>query len=254
LTVTFLDVGQGDAILIEGPDGHRVLVDGGPGGQPISEALARNLPFDDRRIDLVVPTHPDADHISGLFEVLDRYDVRAVLNTPLPCASTLCDAWTGALAASGATVLTADRGQVIDLGGGAVLRVLAPDVNDVLLPITATNTGSTVIRLEMGDASFLLTGDLDASGEAALIRSGAVLQATVLKVGHHGSTTATTPEFVARVQPAIDVISVGAGNPFNHPRSAVLDRLTGDAVFRTDQNGDIRISTDGSRLWIQTDR
>lgn len=254
LSVTFLDIGQGDAILIEGPDGNRVLVDGGPGGQPIDEALSRNLPFDSRRIDMVVMTHPQADHMAGLIEVLDRYDVRAVLDIPLPCDSALCDAWHDSLATSGANVRQADRGQAIDLGGGAVLRVLAPDADDPLLPVTATNSGSTVLRLEMGEASFLLTGDLDEAGEQALIRSGTDLRATVLKVGHHGSTTSTSPAFLARVGPSIDVISVGAGNPFGHPRQDVLGRLAGDAVYRTDADGDVTVSTDGERIWVETAR
>src|SRR6185295_9097646 len=111
LSVTFLDVGQGDAILIEGPQGNRVLVDGGPGSLPISRALSRNMPFDDRRIDMVVLTHAQSDHVSGLLSVLERYNVGAVINAALPAESGLYDAWEAALRDSGAAVITADRGQ-----------------------------------------------------------------------------------------------------------------------------------------------
>ncbi len=251
LSVTFLDVGQGDAILIQGPEGQRVLVDGGPGSQPITQALSRNLPFDSRRIDLVVQTHPQADHLSGLLTVLDRYRVGAVLDNPKPGGTVLANEWEAALRDSGVPVTTADRGQSIDLGDGAVLQVLAPDQGDPLLAAEQINTASTVLRLSMGDTSFLLTGDLDKAGEDALIRSGTDLQATVLKVGHHGSNSSSSPEFLARVQPAIDVIEVGASNRFGHPTQTVLDRLSGDVVLRTDQGGDVRVTTDGSRIWVE---
>ena len=251
LSVTFLDVGQGDAILIQGPEGQRVLVDGGPGSQPITQALSRNLPFDSRRIDLVVLTHPQADHLSGLLTVLDRYRVGAVLDNPKPGGTVLSNEWEAALRDSGVPVTTADRGQSIDLGDGAVLQVLAPDQGDPLLAAEWLNTASTVLRLSMGETSFLLTGDLDKAGEDALIRSGTDLQATVLKVGHHGSNTSSSPEFLARVQPAIDVIEVGASNHFGHPTQTVLDRLSGDLVLRTDQGGDVRVTTDGARMWVE---
>ncbi len=250
LSVTFLDVGQGDAILIQGPEGQRVLVDGGPGSQPITQALSRNLPFDSRRIDLVVLTHPQADHLSGLLTVLDRYRVGAVLDNPKPGGTVLYNEWEAALHDSGVPVTTADRGQTVELGDGALLQVLAPDQGDPLLAAEQLNTASTVLRLSMGETSFLLTGDLDKAGEDGLIRSGTDLQATVLKVGHHGSNTSSSPEFLARVQPSIDVIEVGASNHFGHPTQAVLDRLSGDLVLRTDQGGDVRVTTDGTQLWV----
>jgi competence protein ComEC len=251
LSVTFLDVGQGDAILIEGPQGQRVLVDGGPGSQPITRALSRNLPFDSRRIDLVVLTHAQADHVSGLLTVLDRFRVGAVIDNPMPGGTALYDEWEAALRGSGVPVTTADRGLMVDLGDGALLQVLAPDQGDPLLPTEDLNTASTVLRVSMGETSFLLTGDLDKPGEDALIRSGSDLQSTVLKVGHHGSNTSSSPEFLARVQPSIDVIEVGASNHFGHPTQTVLDRLSGDLVLRTDQGGDVRVTTDGVRLWVE---
>jgi len=207
--------------------------------------------FATRRIDLVVLTHPQADHLSGLLTVLDRYRVGAVLDNPKPGGTVLYNEWEVALHDSGVPVTTADRGQSIDLGDGALLQVLAPDQGDPLLAAEQLNTASTVLRLSMGDTSFLLTGDLDKAGEDALIRSGTDLQATVLKVGHHGSNTSSSPEFLARVQPSIDVIEVGASNHFGHPTQAVLDRLSGDMVLRTDQGGDVRVTTDGSRMWVE---
>lgn len=252
LSVTFLDVGQGDAILIQGPQGQRVLVDGGPGPEPIEQALSRNLPFDSRRIDLVVLTHPQADHMAGLLTVLDRYRVGAVLDNAMPGGTALSDEWEAALRDSGVPVTIADRGQSVDLGDGAMLQVLSPDLSDPLLPTEDLNTASTVVRVSMGQTSFLLTGDLDKPGEDALIRSGTDLQSTVLKVGHHGSNSSSSPEFLERVDPAIDVIEVGAGNHYGQPTSGVLDRLSdnGGIVYRTDEDGDVRVTTDGSQVWV----
>jgi competence protein ComEC len=251
LSVTFLDVGQGDAILIEGPAGSRVLVDGGPGALPIARALSRNLPFDDRRIDLVVLTHPQSDHMSGLVTVLDRYDVGGVIDTAVSNDSSLYRTWEDEIRTSGAHVTSADRAETIDLGLGASLQVLGPTASDPLLPKLDLNTASTVLRVSMGDTAFLLTGDLDDVGERALIRSGADLSATVLKVGHHGSKTSTTPAFLARVQPAVAVIEVGGHNSFGHPAQETLERLSSDLVLRTDQDGDVTITTDGSRIWVE---
>jgi competence protein ComEC len=251
LSVTFLDVGQGEATLIEGPGGQRILIDGGPGGEVISAALDRTLPFYDRRIDLVIATHPQADHVGGLPVVLGTYDVGAVLDSEVSLDTPPADAWADAIDAAGVPRHLAERGQAIDLGAGARLEVVGP------LSLTSwsdPNDGSTVVRLVMGYVSFLLTADIEAEAEAALVRSGSELRATVLKVPHHGSNTSTTPAFLSRVGPAIDVISVGEGNTYGHPTDAVLSRLTGDYVLRTDEDGDVRIETDGSRIWVTTGR
>ena len=249
LTVIFLDVGQGDAILIEGPDGQRILVDGGPSEEAISAALGRSLPFYDRRIDLVVLTHPQADHLGGLPGVLRRYDVGSVLASPVEGDSAACRAWKDALRGESAPYHEAAAGQTIDLGNGARLYVLSapPQESD-------PNVDSVVIKLTMGRASFFLTGDIESSREAALIRSGADLRATVYKVPHHGSATSSTSQFVSAVDPLVDVISVGRDNRFGHPSPDLLERLDGEAVFRTDLHGDIAVSTDGRRLWIDTGR
>ena len=252
LTVTFLDVGQGDAILIEGPGGQRILVDGGPGGEALSGALGRQLPFHDRRIDLVVVTHPQADHIGGLPAALESYDVGALLDSAFETEWPFYEALVDAAEAAGVPRYVAALGQTIDLGGGARIEVIGPEGG--LGARADPNDASTVLRVAMGDVSFLLTGDIEADGEAALVRSGTELRATVLKVAHHGSSTSTTTAFLSRVAPVIDVISVGTSNTFGHPTVAVLSRLAGDYVMRTDEDGDVRMETDGERLWVMTGR
>ena len=251
LTVMFLDVGQGDAILIEGPDGHRVLVDGGPSGDAITSALGRRLPFYDRRLDMVALTHPQLDHLGGLPEVIEQYDVRAVLANGVEGDASAYRAWQDALHAHDIAPVAAARGQTIDLGGGALLSVLSPDQR---AEPASVNDSSLVLRLTMGDLSFLLTGDITEGGESALVRSGSDLRTTVLKVAHHGSRTSTSIEFLERAQPAVDVISVGAGNPYGHPVSDILERLGDDLVLRTDEHGDVTLSTDGRHLWLDTQR
>jgi len=253
LTITFLDVGQGDAILIEAPEGQRILVDGGPSGEAITAALSRNLPFYDRRIDLVVLTHPQADHLGGLPAVLENYDVHAVLADPVPADTAFYDVWTQSIRAAGLAVTPAGRGQTIDLDG-AELTVLNPGADVTAADAAYLNDTSVVLRLTMGGVSFLLTGDISERAESTIVRSGVYLQADVLKVAHHGSRTSTSPLFLRRVRPLIDVISVGADNRFGHPAPDVLHRLQDDTVLRTDLNGDVTVSTDGERLWVQTQR
>jgi competence protein ComEC len=253
LTVTFLDVGQGDAILIEGPAGHRVLVDGGPSGEAISSALGRRLPFYDRRLDLVVLTHAQQDHLGGLPQVLEDYSVRRVISSPERNDIAAYQAWSDALSEHDIENLPARRGQSIELGDGALLSVLTPGP-DAAPDSQPLNDASVVLRLTMGELSFLLTGDITEDGEAALIRTGADLDSNVLKIAHHGSRTSTSDAFLSRTTPLIDVISVAAENPYGHPADDVLARLAGDLILRTDHHGDITLSTDGHRLWLQTDR
>ena len=251
LSVTILDVGQGDAILIEGPGGHRILVDGGPSGEAITDALGRHLPFYDDRIDLVVLTHPQADHFAGLLEVLGRYDVGGMLVSPVEAETAGYDAWVSAVRNAGVPTTAASRWQWIDLGWGARITVLGPQPGVVVADERDLNSASVVLKVSMDDVSFLLTGDADEEAETNLIRSGADLKATVLKVAHHGSRTSTSAELLRRVQPTVDVISVGAKNRYGHPNPEVLERLEGDLVLRTDEHGDVTISTDGRRLWVQ---
>ena len=249
LTVTVLDVGQGEAVLIEGPEGNRILVDAGPSEEAIAAALGRNLPFHDRRVDLAVLTHPQADHFGGLAAVLERYEVGSVLASPVEVDSAAYRSLRDSIREAAVPYRQAAPGEAVDLGGGARLYVVSAPARGA-----DPNDASVVLKLVMGRASFLLTGDIGETREAALVRSGADLRAVVYKVPHHGSSTSSSPAFLAAVDPLVDLISLGARNPFRHPSPDVLERLDGDAVFRTDRDGDISVSTDGRRLWIETGR
>ncbi len=251
LSVTVLDVGEGEAILIEDAARHRILVDGGPSAGAIEAALGRRLPFYDRRIDLVVLTHPQADHLGGLPAVMDRYRVGAVMTTSASADTQLYRVWEETVEKSRAKRIEARRGVQIRLADGAVLTVLAPGPWQAPESI---NEGSLVMRLDYQETSFLLTGDMGDEEEQRLLRAGTDLSADVLKVGHHGSRTSTSAAFLRRVQPEVGVVSVGAGNRFGHPAPEVLHRLAGQLVLRTDLNGDVTLSTDGHKLWVRLQR
>jgi competence protein ComEC len=254
LTVEVLDVGQGDAILIETPDGQHILVDGGASGLALEQRLGEELPFWERTIDLVALTHPQQDHIGGLIDVLRDYDVDEALGTPMVASSAAYQEWRALIASKQIPYHEALAGESIDLGSGATLRVLGPDAGS--FASSDMNDTSLVLKISWDSVSFLLTGDIQSFGEAALIDSGADLQATALKVPHHGSITSSTAAFLDAVQPQVAVVSVGANNPYHHPSPDVIDRLQdyGSLVQRTDEEGTVSMSTDGQHLWIETQR
>jgi competence protein ComEC len=223
LTVSFLDVGQGDAVFIQSPTGQQILIDGGPGSR-ILRMLPTVMPWYDRSLDLVVGTHADLDHIGGLIELLPRYRVSFAL---VPSTMGESDAWRTYLEElkaeerSGARVYQAKRGEHIDIGGGAYVDVLFPD-RDV--PDLETNTGCVVARLVYGETAFMLSCDAPSAIEQYLaLLDGTNLKANVLKAGHHGSKTSSHPLFVGLVDPEYAVFSRGCDNTYGHPSQQTID-------------------------------
>jgi len=252
LHVVFLDVGQGDAILITAPNGQQVLVDGGPSPRQLLWALGPHVPFWDRTIDMVVLTHADGDHMNGLVPVFDRYHVQRVLTGAQSVDAEEARHWWDAVEQAGVEYVAAERGMRIALGDAAVLEVLHPGAE--ALASGSDNDGSVVLRLDYAATSFLLTGDLESEGEKHLRRSGQVVAVQILKVSHHGSGGATTEQFLEAVAPTLAVIQVGSDNPFGHPAPALLERLA-DAnarTLRTDLHGTIEVISDGQKLWVRT--
>jgi len=254
LRVSFLDVGEGDAVLIQ-QGSKQVLVDGGPSPRAVTLELSRQMPFWDRTIDLLVLTHPHQDHLAGLVEVMRRYKVGQVLYPAIDYASPLYDELLRLLKEKGVKSVAACTGQRIDLGDGSWLEVLNPP--ETLLSGTESDidNNSVVLRLSDGAMSFLLTGDIMSEAEWELIRERAAIACTVIKVAHHGSDTSSTPEFLAVAGSRAAVISCGAGNRFGHPFASVLGRLEARVgavnIFRTDKQGTIVFVTDGKRLWVK---
>jgi len=224
LRIAVLDVGQGDAIVVEGPDRRAVLVDAGAGGPYRLDAGDRVVaPYlwnrGILRLAAAVVTHPDIDHAGGMVTIRELF--------------TIDEGWDGA---PGLTPLR--------LGGATVTPLAAAAIG--------RNDAARVLRIDFGLASILLASDIEAAGEHALVASGASLGAAVLKVPHHGSRTSTGPELLAAVRPAVALISVGARNSYGHPDAGVLARLTagGSDVFRTDRDGALLLDTDGHTLTV----
>ena len=258
LHVSFLDVGQGDAILIQTPLHQNILIDGGPDPQGVNLALGKKLPFWDRTIDLMIATQPQADHIAGLVEVLQRYEVKQVLEPGLTYDSTVYQEWLRLVREKQIKHEIARAGQEIDLGEGIRIEVLNPP--SVLFEGTSADIDNNgiALRLSSGEISFLFTADIREEAEFKLLGQRANLRSTVLKVAHHGSKTSTSPQFLAAVAPELAVISVGTDNPFGHPSPEVVERLVDqlgeNKLYRTDRDGTIEFITDGASLWVTTEK
>jgi competence protein ComEC len=249
LRVAFLDVGQGDAIYIQAPNGNSALIDGGPpSGKTLSE-LGRILPFYERDIDVIIATHPDQDHIGGLPGVLKRYSAQVLVESDLYSGNGVYEAMEMIAEKNGAQKVIARAGETITLAQNVTLQILYPEKK--FPPAAETNLSSVVVKLTYGNISFLFTGDLPSEQEIHLAEKyGTALHANVLKFGHHGSKTSTSPEFLALVAPEYGVVSVGADNKYGHPNKEILD-LAEKAevkVLRTDMEGRIVFETDGTML------
>lgn len=249
LTVAFLDVGQGDAIFIESPTGNQLLLDGGPNKSAL-RALSKVMPFYDRSIDLLVVSNPDKDHFMGFLDVLRSYRIGAVVEPGTVGASAEYQAFEKLVENEPAPRVLARRGQKIQIGGGAALEILFPDRDVSGLN---TNDGSIVAKLTYGNTSFLLTGDAPQNIERYVVSlEGKRIKSDVLKVGHHGSRTSTSEEFVGFASPTYAVISDGKGNSYGHPHQETLDTLAKFDVktFRTDQMGTVVMKSDGETITI----
>ncbi|MHB1414969.1 MAG: ComEC/Rec2 family competence protein, partial [Chloroflexota bacterium] len=241
LHMTVLDVGQGDAILIQTAAGQRILVDGGPDGVVTASALGRRLPFWDKSLDLVVLTHPHDDHLVGLLDVVRDWQVGEVMvGRPPQNQSLAYQEWTGLLDARGIKVTRARTGQEIGLGDGARLRVAYAgevwDGDDASL-----NDSSLVLHLEKGASLIALMGDAGPQVQRWLGQQDRVGPVSVLKVPHHGAADALDAQFLQAAAPRAAVISVGADNRFGHPDAETLNLLGTAAVYRTDLHGSVDI-------------
>jgi competence protein ComEC len=256
LHVVFLDVGQGDAIFVETPSGKQILIDGGPSETQVLAQLGQQMGFWDRTLDLVVLTHPDADHINGLVPVLERYRVATVVHRQIELDSDTYAYWLALVAEEGAVVYEGQAGLALTLDPadarrpGLEMTVLHPGAEEW----EGANDNSVVTRLVYGDVSLLLTGDIEAPVEEALIKAGAIREATLLKLAHHGSCGSSTPAFLDAVDPEVVVVSVGADNHFGHPCDEVLERLSDLPVYRTDEQGAVEMISDGTQMWVEVQR
>ncbi len=244
LRIIFFDVGQGDAEFIETPDKKQILIDGGP-NLSILEKLGRKMPFYDRYIDLIILSHPEADHLSGLIEVLKRYNVGAVITNGVVRDTEEYNQWINLLKEKRIPIFIAQSGGSINLGRGARFDVLYPLENLLGKEVSDSNNTSVVGKLVFGSFKALFTGDIEKSTENKLISSGLDLKSEILKVAHHGSKTSSSDEFLRAVDAVLAIIEVGADNRYGHPHQEVLEKLKNLQVFKTSENGDVEIFSDG---------
>ena len=258
LHLTVLDIGQGDAILIELPDGEPLLVDGGPDPELTLRRIGANMPFFERRMRLVVVSHPHQDHVAGLVEVVERHRTGAILHAGIAFENSAYGTLLTLADDGDVRAVVAHAGARLTLSPMTTLEIIYPSAEDAAgpLPDGDINNGSLVLLLRHGAFTALLTGDAEAPVEAHLLARGLLPATDVLKVGHHGSASSTTPELLEATRPAVAVISAGEGNEYGHPAPETLDALSGQrgiTVLRTDLDGDVEIATDGRSYRVRTD-
>ncbi len=212
------------------------------------------MPFWDHSIDIVISTHPDADHITGLVEALDRYRIGTTLISDADSSSSLFDEWNKRLSDHAYHPTLAWQGMRLQLDERVQARILNP--GPAVESLDSPNDHSVTLKLTMDAVSFLLSGDAEIPAEQAMINSGQDLRAVVLKSPHHGSKTGSSAAFLEAVNPQIVVISVGKENRFGHPAPEVLQHFAnyGITVFRTDELGTIELITDGEKMWLETSK
>lgn len=245
LTFAMLNVGQGDALFIEGPTGTQILIDGGPPRKILSR-LSRVMPLFDKSIDAIIITNPDLDHIGGFLDVLKVYKVGQVYEAGTWNESKTYENLKNKIKEKNIPISLAKKGMRINLGGGAVIDILFPD-RDV--STWTTNDGSVVARLTYGETSVMLTGDATSETEKLILGSNTIsdLDIDILKIAHHGSRTSTSDIFVEAVSPEYALISSDGGKKYGHPHKETLDTLNsfGSEIFRTDLLGTIIMKSDG---------
>jgi competence protein ComEC len=257
LRVSFIDVGQGDAAFVEFPDGRTMVIDAGPKSEEYDSGERIVAPFLRRRgirtIDYLVASHPHNDHIGGIPTLFKEFEVKKVIESGQPARDPIYQEYTSALREERCRVDTVRAKRYVVEIGGAKLYALYPTSSvidaDTTHPHPNLNNTSVVLKLCFGKTSILFCGDAEAEAETEIVGLyGGFLRSSVLKAGHHGSRTSSTPEFLAAVKPAMAIISVGLHNKFNHPSRSVVERLHAMHVdiLRTDEEGAIILESDGT--------
>lgn len=251
IEVDFLNVGQGDSILIKTPFGQNIIIDGGP-DRIVMRELSKVLPWWENKIDLMILTHPHADHVTGLNYLFDKYFVDKVLYTGVSHTAPSYLDWLKASRDKNAEMLITDKKQKINLGPECFLEILYPTENLLNKKVSDLNDSSMIIRLVYADVKFLFMGDAGMEIEKKLLENEIDLRAQVLKVSHHGSAEASSAEFLKEVNPQFSVIQVGIDNEFGHPQARALNRIkrAGSKIYRNDADGLIKIFSDGKNAYV----
>ena len=253
LHIVFMNVGQGDATFIQTPSGRQILVDSGLYPSVLNDQLGRQMPFWDKEIDMLIATHPDADHVSGLVGVFDRYRVNQLITNGQSFGeSPIYDEVLTAAQSRETEIRPVQAGEIIEIEDGVRLEVVHPGPK---LIEEERNENSVSMRLVYGEFTFLFTGDAEQMAEGEMLATKRPLTALVFKAGHHGSNSSSSLPFLQAVQPQIIIVSAGVDNRFGHPAPEMLERaaVVGAVVLRTDELGSIRVTTDGTMMSWQAD-
>jgi beta-lactamase superfamily II metal-dependent hydrolase len=251
LTIAFINVGQGDSTLVILPNAKTLLIDGGDhenSGKVLATLQQHNL----SHIDVVVATHPHADHIGGLTDVIKNVGVGQVIDSGQIHTTQIFEDFLDAIAEKQIPLKSVREGYSIDLDTTVKIDVLNPPaaLPDGVDNEAQFNDNSVVLKLTYGQFSALLTGDMQETNEARLVsKNASAIDAEVLKAGHHGSRTSSSSSFLNAVTPEVAIISLGSGNSYGHPHQEALDRLSAagiEQIFRTDVDGTITLTTNGS--------
>lgn len=252
MSVHFINVGQGDAILIQTPNGKVMLIDGGPrsAGEKVVSYLKK---AGVSSIDILVATHPHEDHIGGLIDVLNAFTVKKIYDSGYPHTSKTYENYLTLIEEKNINFNKAHGFNQINIDPAISVTILHPCTT-----MDGINNNSVVLKVQYDNVGFMFTGDAESEAEAYFMEKtdDATLKSTVIKVGHHGSHTSTSRQFIDKVAPQIAIISVGAGNDYGHPNSDILQRIhnTGAQIYRTDLNGDIIICTNGNTYKVETNK
>lgn len=244
LSITFLDIGQGDATLIRTPKGQDIIIDGGPDNS-LSKKLGAYLPFGDRDIEMMILSHPHSDHITGLIEVLKYYTVRELITTGVYCGTSECKEFEKIIKEKNIPVRLIEHRQEIVIEDGVSFDVIFPDKSFSNIKMDNLNNASIVSRLIYASTSAMFSGDYE--NEELLSDQNINLKSDVYKVGHHGSNNANDKNFLEMVEPDFAVVSAGADNSFGHPHYRTIRNLekNGTNIFRTDRDGDVTLLSNG---------
>ena len=253
LTVNFLDVGQGDSEFIQLPNGKCMLIDAGI-SENSGRIVSKITELGYEKIDYLIATHPHADHIGGMKKIVESFDIGEIYMPKAATDTRTFENLLQAISDKGLSINTARAGKVIMNGDDLKIEFLAP-ISDSYKNL---NDYSAVVRLQYGKTVFLFTGDAEelTEGEILSSYSKGTLKADVLKVGHHGSNTASSTDFINAVMPEYAVIEVGSGNTYNHPHAESVNHLNavGAEILRTDINGNITISSDKTGITVQYEK
>lgn len=251
LYVHFIDVGQADSILIQTPSGKVMMIDAGNNND--GDYLIKYLKKQGiSKIDVLVGTHPHEDHIGSMDSIIEEFEIGSLYMPKVTANTKTFSDVLQAAKAKKLSINTAKNGVAIDLGSQIDVKMLAPVENKY----EDLNNYSAVIKLTYGKTSFLFAGDAEKLSEEQMLNTSEDLRATVLKAGHHGSSSSSCDDFLDAVNPLYAVISVGADNEYGHPSKSTLNRFKkrGITALRTDEMGDIVLTSDGDKLNILKSR